>query len=116
MRLPDNGLIHNVVWGLYVTACLTARAARFILVTRFGSTLPPVPKPVFWRIGMANAAWSKIVTGFASWFGPVFGLLSPKIREEIVKFITSLEEKAAATPNPWDDIGVAVLKAVFGIK
>ena len=65
---------------------------------------------------MAKNVLSTIVGGFAAWFGPVFGLLSPKIRDEIVKFITSLEEKAAATPNPWDDIGVAVLKAVFGIK
>jgi len=41
--------------------------------------------------------------------------VSPQIREAIVNFVKELDKKAQATPNPIDDILVAVIKLALGI-
>lgn len=48
-------------------------------------------------------------------FKLVWPKVSPQIREAIVSFIKELEKKAEATPNPVDDILVAIIKLTLGI-
>lgn len=43
-------------------------------------------------------------------------LISPHIREYLEKILPELEAKAKATPNPWDDILVAILKVMFVVE
>ncbi len=54
-----------------------------------------------------------------NWINVFFKLIwpevSPQIREKIVNFVKELEEKAKATPNPVDNILVAILKLALGI-
>lgn len=40
--------------------------------------------------------------------------LSKEIREELIKFLKTLEEKAKKTPNPLDDFVVSLLLAIVG--
>ncbi len=42
--------------------------------------------------------------------------MSPEIRDGMVKFVLQLEKNAKATPNPWDDIFVGIVKFVLVIK
>lgn len=42
--------------------------------------------------------------------------MSPNIRASIKSFVDDLEADAAATENPWDDIGVFFLKLILLIK
>ena len=42
--------------------------------------------------------------------------ISPQIRELFVSFVKELTIRAAETPNPWDDIAVAILKTLTNIK
>ncbi len=42
--------------------------------------------------------------------------MSPDIRKGMVEFVVKLEEQAKATPNPWDDIFVGIVKFVLVIK
>lgn len=42
--------------------------------------------------------------------------MSPAIRDTLVKFVDQLEADAKGTKNPWDDIGVGLLKFVLLIK
>ena len=42
-------------------------------------------------------------------------IASPEIRQLLQKLIVSLEEHAKATPNPWDNILVAILKTILGL-
>jgi len=42
--------------------------------------------------------------------------MSPGIRDALVAFVTKLDEEAKGTKNPWDDIGVGLLKLVLLIK
>lgn len=53
--------------------------------------------------------WIKIL------FNLIWPKVSPQIRESIVAFVKELEKKAATTPNPVDDILVAILKLGLGI-
>ena len=46
----------------------------------------------------------------------IMELISPEIREMVVKFVLELEEKAKLTPNLWDDILVFALKKVLAIS
>jgi len=46
----------------------------------------------------------------------VISIASPDIRQILEKAITSLEEHADATPNPWDNLLVALLKTVCGLQ
>ena len=43
-------------------------------------------------------------------------MLSPELRAFLQDFVNALEEKAKATDNPWDNVGVALLKALLFIK
>lgn len=47
-------------------------------------------------------------------FHKVLSGATPEIRNQIKEFLADLEEKAAATPNPVDDILVLVLRIVLG--
>lgn len=42
--------------------------------------------------------------------------MSPNIRAALVNFVNMLEKDAKETKNPWDDIGVWLLKLVLLIK
>lgn len=42
--------------------------------------------------------------------------MSPTIRTSLVEFVNKLESDAKGTKNPWDDIGVGLLKLVLLIK
>ncbi len=42
--------------------------------------------------------------------------VSPEIRKGMVEFVLKMEEQAKATPNPWDDIFVGIVKFVLVIK
>ncbi len=42
--------------------------------------------------------------------------MSPNIRTALVEFVDKLEADAKGTKNPWDDIGVGLLKLVLFIK
>ncbi len=41
--------------------------------------------------------------------------ISPELKEEVEKAVYILEQKAAATKNPWDDLAVKILKVALGI-
>jgi hypothetical protein len=41
---------------------------------------------------------------------------SPEIRKQIESFVTVWERDAKATPNPWDDILVLLVKGALGVK
>ena len=41
---------------------------------------------------------------------------SPELREMINKWVADLEEKAKATPNPFDDVLVGLIKVVLNIR
>ena len=43
----------------------------------------------------------------------VIPMISPEIKKEIVSFIYILEKKAKATPNPIDDVVVALMIAII---
>jgi len=40
---------------------------------------------------------------------------TPEIRQVLSEYLDSMEKKAAATDNPWDDILVMVLKGLAGV-
>ncbi len=42
--------------------------------------------------------------------------ISPEIRKGMIEFVLKMEEQAKATPNPWDDIFVGIVKFVLVIK
>ena len=42
--------------------------------------------------------------------------MSPGIRTSLVEFVDKLEADAKGTPNPWDDIGVGLLKLILLIR
>ncbi len=52
----------------------------------------------------------------ATLLGQVVAQMSPEIRDGMIKFVLQLEKNAKATPNPWDDIFVGIVKFVLVIK
>ena len=52
----------------------------------------------------------------ATLLGQVVAQMSPEIRKGMVEFVNKLEAQAKATPNPWDDIFVGIVKFVLVIK
>ncbi len=46
----------------------------------------------------------------------VVNQVTPEIRDGLVEFVVKLEDQAKATPNPWDDIFVGIVKFVLVIK
>ena len=116
MMDSSTDILHNVVFGIYTIALLTQRAMRFILVVRFGHKLRRIDTTEQEVLAMADKVLGNVVSGFSKWFLGLLTVVSPKIAEEVKTFIKSLEEKAAATPNQWDDMLVGVLKAIFGVK
>jgi len=46
----------------------------------------------------------------------IMEFVSPELRKLLVDFVLDLEAKAAATPNPWDDVLVFVLKKMLVIS
>ena len=43
----------------------------------------------------------------------VVSVISPEIRKGGMELLNELEKKAKATPNPWDDIFVDMLKSIM---
>lgn len=43
----------------------------------------------------------------------VIGVVSPELRTGVKELLNSLEAKAKKTPNPWDDMLVAMLKQIM---
>ncbi len=52
----------------------------------------------------------------ANLLGQVVKQVSPEIRKGMIEFVLKMEEQAKATPNPWDDIFVGIVKFVLVIK
>ena len=48
--------------------------------------------------------------------GMIVSVISPQLREELVRFIANFEAHAKKTDNDWDDVIVIVLKAILNIK
>jgi len=46
----------------------------------------------------------------------VFKRISPELKKSIHDFVLDLEVKAKATPNPWDDLAVVIIKAAMNIE
>ena len=46
----------------------------------------------------------------------IMKVVSPQLREELVRFIANFEAHAKKTENEWDDVIVLVLKAILNIK
>lgn len=46
----------------------------------------------------------------------VVGSASPELRNIIKEWVTELEKRAKATPNPFDDVLVGLIKVVLNIK
>ncbi len=44
----------------------------------------------------------------------IIAMASPEILEGVRQMIQQMVEKAAATPNPWDDIFVGMLQMLVG--
>ena len=45
----------------------------------------------------------------------IMEFVSPELRKLLIDFVLDLEVKAAATPNPWDDVLVFILKKMLAI-
>lgn len=45
--------------------------------------------------------------------GLVVSVASPELRKALAELLNDLEKKAAKTPNPWDDILVAMLRTIL---
>ena len=45
--------------------------------------------------------------------GLVVGVASPEIRKGATDLLDDLEKRAKATPNPWDDMLVGMLKQIM---
>lgn len=45
----------------------------------------------------------------------IFGRVSPEMRKYLVEMVDKLDEKAKSTKNPFDDLGVMLLKALLAI-
>ena len=48
--------------------------------------------------------------------GMVLGAATPELRKMLVEWVAEFKEKAAKTPNPWDDMLAALLEALIGEK
>lgn len=46
----------------------------------------------------------------------MLSVITPQLRQGLIEFINNLEKQAKATPNPWDDIFVGIVKSVLQIK
>ena len=55
-------------------------------------------------------------TWIATLLRQILTQMSPAIRSTLVEFVDRLEVDAKGTKNPWDDIGVGLLKLVLLIK
>lgn len=44
----------------------------------------------------------------------MLGVITPQLRKGLEEFVLNLEKQAKATPNPWDDIFVGLLKTLLG--
>jgi len=43
----------------------------------------------------------------------ILSVMSPEIKKAVAEFVLQLEQQAAKTPNPWDDMFVALLKGII---
>jgi len=43
----------------------------------------------------------------------IFSVASPELRKRLEQMLTTMEEQAKATKNPWDDILVGLLKQLL---
>lgn len=48
--------------------------------------------------------------------GQMLTVITPQLRQGLTEFVNTLEKQAKATPNPWDDIFVGIVKSVLQIK
>lgn len=60
--------------------------------------------------------WDVVLKFLAPVLGSLVGVLTPEIRNELVKLLKDLDAKAKATPNPFDDFVTGFLLHVFGIE
>ncbi len=42
----------------------------------------------------------------------ILSVISPEIKKLVAEFVVQLEVNAQKTPNPWDDMFVAILKTI----
>lgn len=62
-----------------------------------------------------SIGWTWIVSMLLSVLAVIMPVLSPALREELVKVMLNLYEKAMATENPWDDFLMRFLLRILGI-
>jgi len=43
----------------------------------------------------------------------ILTVMSPEIKKAVAEFVANLETQAKKTPNPWDDMFVAILKGII---
>jgi len=43
----------------------------------------------------------------------ILTVMSPEIKKAIAQLVVNLDEQAKKTPNPWDDMFVAILKSII---
>jgi len=43
----------------------------------------------------------------------ILSVMSPEIKKAVAGFVQQLDEQAKKTPNPWDDMFVAILKSII---
>ena len=72
-------------------------------------------------IKILNVVLRKLLGGYmdtiiAKVVEKVISNMSPSFRASIEEYVSKLEEIAAKTANPWDDILVTILKVVLNIK
>jgi len=68
--------------------------------------------------GVQQAAvnWTWLLTLVAAVLGPIFKLLSPKIRDAIRTTMLELWKKAQATDNPFDDMAVRFIFELLALE
>jgi hypothetical protein len=47
--------------------------------------------------------------------GTIIDQATPEIRQDVTNVLDSVEEKAKATPNPFDDLLIDLLRGVIGL-
>jgi len=64
---------------------------------------------------MNSIGWTWIVSMLLSVLAVIMPVLSPALREELVKVMLLLYNKAMETDNPWDDFLMRFLLRILGI-
>jgi len=59
-------------------------------------------------------SWSWLINVLVAIIGPLLNIITPKLREELAKLLTTFYVKAKSTDNPWDDFLAEFLLRALG--